>query len=214
MLKLCEKNIFLIKYIYWLFIYFNYITLNIFLLLYVKVKIPNDFSGEVVGRKCEWNFPEWELKEKSGTLFLAWPLAGTNLEAEPSDERCKECLLQEVCTRYVVDAALWRPLPDREQFNAKSFSVYTHKALENPGTDITFLRKCSGEYPWEKWEEWRQWDSDAFSIWDPCISCIFHISCAVQALRQIDSAYWIPRDTKEFDKFSKERTLKYLATWR
>ncbi len=178
----------------------------------MKVSIPNDFSNEVEGRKCEWNFPDWKVIETPGMIYCTGPLAGTSQKAESSDSRCEECLLQEVCTRYVVDAFLWNPLPPKELFNGKSREVYRIKALESPDVDITGLRECNGDYPWDKWQEWRVWESDAFGISDPCISCVFHISCAVQALRKLWGHSWVEMTDEEFDTFSRERTLRYLKT--
>jgi hypothetical protein len=64
-----------------------------------------------------------------------------------------------------------------------SNKVYREKILQDPNANITALRECNGNYPWDKWKEWRIEGTDNFSVADPCASCIFVASCSSQAAR-------------------------------
>ena len=183
--------------------------------LLTTIQIPKDFSWEVNWRKCDWNFPEWEVHEIAWRV-LAWTFAWTSMEIK-KPEICKDCKLQETCTVYATDIILWNPLPTKEQFNSKSESVFIRKTLEentSDDTDLNTLRKCNGDLPWKEWEKWRIWKSDAFDVWLPCKECIFAISCSVQALRKLEPSQPEPRNKQDFDTFSRKRTLKYLTTGR
>lgn len=79
----------------------------------VKINIPNDFSDDVQGRNCEWEFPEWEIPDEK--------ISGWYMEFWDEPDICKNCPHINGC-RMLISQIIMMPelIGSRDDFNAMS----------------------------------------------------------------------------------------------
>lgn len=76
----------------------------------VKIKIPNDFSEDVEGRNCEWEFPEWEIPDED--------IHGGYMEFSSEPDICINCPHINGC-RMLISSIIMMPelVGGKDDFN-------------------------------------------------------------------------------------------------